>query len=331
MRVLMRRAVAAVTCAVALTTSGADASPSARLVYSRAVGADSCPDEDALRQAVASRVGYDPFFAWANKTIVATMAPEKPRGFVARVGLVDEGGTEHGTRDLHTDGDCSDLLGASALAIAIAIDPRSLARPVAAPEPPPVQDSPSPLTQPPPAERTSSAPERLPPAAASSSRVFFEASAGAVASVGFAPAPVAGAAIGVAARSRRWSLGIEGRIDAPATAAAMGGGKVAAWTVLGAVLPCLHGGPVFACAVAEAGAMQASSDGVAVARSTSLAWLAAGLRLGVEVPIQGLTHLRIRSDLVGDLDPATLRLNDAVAWNAPRVAASLGADVVAHF
>src|SRR5271170_1386767 len=125
----MRFAAAAFTCALALRASTASASPTARLVYSRAVGADSCPNEDALRRAVAARVGYDPFFAWANKTIVATMAADRPGGFTARVGLVDEGGTEHGTRDLHTDGDCSDLLGASALAIAIAIDPRSLMPP----------------------------------------------------------------------------------------------------------------------------------------------------------------------------------------------------------
>ncbi len=327
------RFAAAVTCALVLRASTASATPTARLVYSRAVGADSCPDEDALRRAVAARVGYDPFFAWAKTTIVATMAADRAGGFTARVGLVDEGGTAHGTRDLHTDGDCSDLLGASALAIAIAIDPHSLMPPTRAPEPAPAEVASSPTLAPrlARADAGASAPERPAPAAASPSRIVLEASAGVVASAGVAPAPVAGAALGFAARSRRWSVGIEGRIDAPTTMAATGGGKVDAWTVLAAVLPCAHGGPVLACAIGQAGAMQVSSEGVAIARSTSLVWLAAGLRLGVEVPIERLTFLRIRSDLVGDLEPARLRLNDAVAWSAPAVAASFGADVVAHF
>jgi hypothetical protein len=29
-----------------------------------------CPDEPALRKAVAARVGYDPFFPWAEQTVV---------------------------------------------------------------------------------------------------------------------------------------------------------------------------------------------------------------------------------------------------------------------
>jgi hypothetical protein len=51
-------------CALAVLSASrwAYATPSARLVYSRGHGAESCPDEHALREAVAARVGYDPFF-----------------------------------------------------------------------------------------------------------------------------------------------------------------------------------------------------------------------------------------------------------------------------
>jgi hypothetical protein len=48
----------------------ASASPSARLVYARSADASTCPDETALRGAVAARFGYDPFFAWAKRTVV---------------------------------------------------------------------------------------------------------------------------------------------------------------------------------------------------------------------------------------------------------------------
>ncbi|HTB72556.1 MAG TPA: hypothetical protein VK762_04915 [Polyangiaceae bacterium] len=124
-------AIWAALLASAIPTT-ANARPSARLVYSRAAGAESCPDERALRAAVAERVGYDPFFAWVKQAVVASMAPDGRRGFVARIRLVDEQGIEAGTRDLHADGACADLLDTAALAIAIAIDPQSLTpRPVA--------------------------------------------------------------------------------------------------------------------------------------------------------------------------------------------------------
>jgi hypothetical protein len=43
--------------ALLLVSATARATPSARLVYSRARGAEACPDEDALRRAVGTRVG----------------------------------------------------------------------------------------------------------------------------------------------------------------------------------------------------------------------------------------------------------------------------------
>ncbi|MGA7121912.1 MAG: hypothetical protein WBY94_17525, partial [Polyangiaceae bacterium] len=100
----------AVAAACALWSLPAQSTPSARLVYSRARGAESCPDEEAMRAAVAARVGYDPFFAWARKTIVASMAPASLRGFVAKVDLVDEQGMDHGARTLQASGECRELL-----------------------------------------------------------------------------------------------------------------------------------------------------------------------------------------------------------------------------
>jgi hypothetical protein len=77
--------------------------------------------------------------------------------------------------------------------------------------------------------------------------------------------------------------------------------------------------------------MRASSEGVVTPRSTSLLWLAAGGRFGVQFPIERQTLFRVRTDLVADLAPPRIRVNDADAWTAPWVAGSLGADIVAHF
>ncbi|MGH7434421.1 MAG: hypothetical protein ACRENE_01970 [Polyangiaceae bacterium] len=319
------------TCAAWMGLAGqAGATPTARLVYSRAVGAESCPDEASLRKAVAARIGYDPFFAWAPKTIVASMAPDPSGGFVARVGLVDDRGTEHGTRDLRTPGPCDDLLDTSALAIAIAIDPQSLA-PRPASDPP----APAPATKPTPAPleivaRPAAAEARV-PAAPSPSRWAVEASAGAAATAGIAPAPAAGFGLGVAVASPRLSLGLEGRIDAPVSIPATGRGSVSSWSALGALVPCARAGPLLACALAQVGVLQASSQGVEIEHGSTLLWLAAGLRLGVEVPIEKATRLRIHSDFLADLDPPVLRLSGWPAWTAPPLAATLGGDVVAHF
>src|SRR6188768_3765956 len=53
--------------------------PSARLEYTREVGAESCPDEAALRRAVADRLGYDPFDASAPELLRARVTASDGR------------------------------------------------------------------------------------------------------------------------------------------------------------------------------------------------------------------------------------------------------------
>ena len=333
----------AVRCAVALAvvvpallgTLPAHATPTSRLVYSRSSDADSCPDEQALRRAVAARVGYDPFFAWATRTIVASVV-RRNQAFVATVDLVDEKGVSHGARELRGEGECGELLDAVALAIAIAIDPQSLSRPNPPPSPPPSEPAVAPPAEviAPAAAPSDTAPAGPPLASASdlhADSIAFEASAGAVASTGVAPGPAVGFALGAALRLHAFSFGLEGRIDTPASATAPGGGDVSSWVVLGAVVPCLHLGPVFGCAIMQVGSAQTSGSGVSNTHSESLPWWATGGRLGVLFHMSEDTLLRVRTDVVANLDRQTLQLNGGDAWPAPPVAASLGIDLVLHF
>jgi hypothetical protein len=319
--------------AVLLASAAAHATPSARLVYSRARGAEPCPDEDALRQAVRARVGYDPFFAWAKKTIVASMAAAVPRGFVATVNLIDEQGMEHGARVLRTEGECGELREAAALAIAIAIDPRSLMPRPAAPEPAPKESTPPPVRPAsPPAEKAS--PERFARRSAGRSApvsLIWEISAGAVASAGVTPQPAAGLELGAALGWRGLSFGIEGHVDAPASVRAVGGGVISSWLAAAALLSCWRGGSLILCSVVQAGSIQTESEGVSNPRTQSILWLAAGGRFGVLVPLQSDAALRLRSDVVANLAPATLQLNTQDQWTQSPVAGSLGADVVFYF
>jgi hypothetical protein len=114
------------------------------------------------------------------------------------------------------------------------------------------------------------------------------------------------------------SLALEGRIDAPASTSASGGGDVTSWLVLGSLVPCLHLGPVF-------------GSGVPHATSASAPWWAAGGRVGVLFALSDDVMLRVRTDVLANIDRATLQLNGGTAWPAPPVATSLGADIVLHF
>ncbi|MFO0677084.1 MAG: hypothetical protein U0169_11140 [Polyangiaceae bacterium] len=114
--------------------------PAARLVYVRGSGAESCPDEDELRRAVATRLGYDPFFPTASSTLIADVERAKGR-FVAHIKLVGDDDVTRGARRLEHGGpSCADMIDTMALSISIAIDPESLTR-APRPDPVPAADS----------------------------------------------------------------------------------------------------------------------------------------------------------------------------------------------
>lgn len=333
-RRLVTLAVLAVVC---LAAASSRATPTSRLVYSRSVDAESCPDEQALRHEVATRVGYDPFFAWATRTIVAGIT-RREGAFVATVDLVDEKGVSHGARELRTERGCDDLLGAMALAIAIAIDPQSLSRV----GPPPADSAPAtpdtsvastPAAAPPMAAHSDSPPQQpvLARQPSPASQLGVEASAGFVASGGVAPNAAAGLSLGVGIGSPLVSFSVEGLIDAPSTSQGPGGGTLTTWLVLADAAPCVRFGSFLACALAQVGSLQASGDGVPNARSSSIAWWAAGGRLGTFFRLNDALSLRLRTDVVANLDRATLQLNGVGVWQFPAVAASLGLDLVLHF
>ncbi len=331
---------------VLLSTGGAAAAPSGRLVYSRTPGAESCPDEATLRRSVAARVGYDPFFPWAKRTVVASLA-RRSRDFVAIVSLVDEQGVAHGDRELRASGDCAELLDAMALAIAIAIDPTILTRPAppspiaggsgpseaapgvlgeAAAPPPPAAVTPQIFASPTPPDLPASL--QPPPA---THPADFEATLGAVASSGSAPDLAVGLSAGAQVRWRHVSVGVEGQVDAPASRTVQGSGDVSAWPVLGAIVPCAYFGAFLACAVAQGGALRVSSGGVPDQRATWTALWQAGARAGVLIRVGESVSLRVRSDLLVNLDRARLGLQGAPVWTAPSLDGSLGIDAVVRF
>jgi hypothetical protein len=112
---------------------------------------------------------------------------------------------------------------------------------------------------------------------------------------------------------------------------AKAGGEVSSWLAAASLVPCAYLGPLFACAVAQAGSMQTSGSGAPNTHSAQTPWWAAGGRLGVLLPLHGNLLLRLRGDLLADLSRPTLYLDGGPVWPAPLVAASLGADALLRF
>jgi hypothetical protein len=104
------------------------AGQSARLVYSRTAEAATCGDESGLRQAVARRLGYDPFVASSVNTVVAELRGDGD-GLKARVYVIRDGNLAGGVRELTSaNRNCTELIATVALAMSIAIDPDALDR-----------------------------------------------------------------------------------------------------------------------------------------------------------------------------------------------------------
>lgn len=87
----------------------------ARLSYERAAGAESCPDVAGLRDAVRSRLGYDPFTETAPASLVASVAATDT-GLRGVVKSFDASGVPIGERELTVrDETCEELVQAGGL------------------------------------------------------------------------------------------------------------------------------------------------------------------------------------------------------------------------
>jgi hypothetical protein len=319
----------------ALLTAGlAYGGASARLVYARAPEAASCPDELALRNAVAARLGYDPFFPWAKETVVVQVWRES-RQYKARLQLVSEAGLAHGTRTLSSSQtSCAELFDAAALAISIAMDslPKDEPAPTAPPaeQPPPApapEPAPPPAPSPPPPAPTPAEAPAPPPV-----RLGLMVGLDAVGVVGAEPGPTVAGAAFVGVRGPALSLALEGRVDAPASAAsAAGPGRVRVWSFQAAIVPCARYRVASFCALGVVSSVRGESADVTNPGRDSAISVAAGARVGLDWPLSETFSLDTHLDATADLRRVHMQLGGADAWTAPPVAAAAAVGVMAHF
>jgi hypothetical protein len=259
-------------------------------VYVREAGASACPAESDLRKAVASRIGYDPFFPTASKTVIAQIS-RGASGYRGKVQIVGDDGLLRGSRDLSTRGDdCSELLSALALAISIALDDLDDGKP-----PPPPDEATAPPPAPAPAEAPAIAPVAPPPpeprrdaapsATVAGARVGFLASAGPTASFGFAPSPSIGASLAATLRYSKLAARLGLRADLPASGDLTGGGSVSASSVLATASACVRGDVPFVCAGGGIGSFATTTSGLHAPASDTALLATLVLSGGVDLPV----------------------------------------------
>ncbi|HVH41670.1 MAG TPA: hypothetical protein VM925_04985, partial [Labilithrix sp.] len=142
-------------------TNVSSASPSAKLVFARGAETSACPDEAGFRSAVAARVGYDPFFPYAKRTVVTRIDAAAGGRFRARMEVLDESGALLGEKVfVSSQGDCEELVRTLALAVSLAIDVADPPPLASEPLPEPAAKAAPPASEPPPPAAEAPRPER---------------------------------------------------------------------------------------------------------------------------------------------------------------------------
>lgn len=303
---LLVATLSAVTLAAA-SRARADELPRARLVYTAADAGPTCPDERALRQRVATRLGVDPFVAEGDLAFQVAIVARGGR-YTATIVVSDHGGPRS-SRTLD-DAACPALVDSVASTIALTIDPIGTPRKsptgdaTARPEHPRDDDAappPSLPALPPPPEREGpldaarprEAP-RPPRPAPKGLDISPTATLDVTAHVGLAPNPTFGARLGLGLASKRLSVHAEG--SAEATAAAGGARDEVVGQVFAAhIVPCLSvTGPWLVCAAIDLGVVRARARLGTLPDYAVDPIVGLGARAGLRLPIGRVWAFRVQ-------------------------------------
>jgi len=301
----------------------------ARLTYVVPPSLAQCPDEESFRNQVAARLGYDVFSGGGEEvsvTLSARAGRIRGRAVVTRAGQATPG-----VRELEAPPEeCSSLVSALAIAVAIALDPvhsmapvvRAAPPPVAAsvPEAPPV--SPAPPVRPPPLS---------PPAPTSARKALTISGVGDVlATVGETPGPTLGGELGVALRYGLLVAEARVRVDSMVTPTTVPSGDRLVATVYSLVVsPCAQAGPWRGCVVGRVGLFEGDDPDIANAPLGTSGFASVGLEAGYVLAI--VHQLRIRGLVMVEapLVRTSLNVGGSRQWLAGPVMGGLafGVDV----
>jgi hypothetical protein len=100
---------------------------------------------------------------------------------------------------------------------------------------------------------------------------------------------------------------------------------------MGTLAPCAGTGLVLICAIGSLGLLEGQGASIAQPRSGAVVVAAVGGRVGVEVPIADHVFLRSQLDVVANLTPVSLLIDQRKVWEAPFAAGMIAAGVVGRF
>jgi hypothetical protein len=311
------------------TDAVADATPR-RFVYRREAGTEACPSGEDIRSRVLAHLGYDPFAAagQGNERVeqIALTITRVGMRVVARIERTGPSGAPEGTREFASaSGDCDELASTAAFAVAFAVDPlHARDEPLALSAPTETAAQREPPAPPPPMSREAPVPAPL----ARREPLRLRLGASALGLVGAEPSPTVGASGLVGAAWTRWSLDLEGRGDLAATTELARGGTIHVHVLAGALIPCVAVGVLRGCAIGSIGVLRGRSEGLAMPAQADSLWAAAGLRMGMEVPVGGAVKVRALGELQGVLTRTTLETDGVAVWTTSPLAAAFGLGAV---
>jgi hypothetical protein len=305
----------------------------ARLSYAPDADVARCPSARELKDAVASRLGYDPFDVEAGAAGGAATGPA-PRDVIVQVhrrgtgivGVLELRGPRPGQRELSSpSGDCRELLDSFAVTIAIGLDPASLTRPAGEPPPEPSANVPPP----PPTAATAQAPQappaaERPPPAASSESLDVRLGAGPLVMFGELPATAPALAVMLGVRWRWLEPAVEALAALPVSLDSPSG-RITASLLAASLVPGGHADVFFGCVGVTLGSLRGDGERVLVPLHGSQLYAAASARAGAELALSRAIWLRGYIEAVAPITRITLQLAAQDVWRMPSVAARVGA------
>ncbi len=292
--------------------------PEAELVWLRSGAGQAC-DEGALRQAVAIRLGYDPFIPSHSTKVLVEISGST--SLTAHVRVARQG-TPSAERVLTGPSDCRSLTDALALALAVAVDPMVLTRvaPVPKPEPVVVAEPEVPVVAPVLQVEAPPAPVVVQPVKAPLETHLSFSAAGA-AEVGFQPGGLAGARLGVRlAITSRFSTGLSGWVGFPSHAALEEGGFVDGMSVGGLFDACLHVWRLAGCGAIRGGGLRYQARELIDPQSGWAPTMHAGPRLLFELPGSSVVAVHAGAELWFPLLRTQMLVSGSTEWKLPSVA-----------
>jgi hypothetical protein len=265
----------------------------------------------------------------ATARLTTTIFRGPGREVHATMDLQDAAGTVGWSRHLVAyNDDCRELVLNMALSIRIALDPNLRPRPPKDGQPTSSAVYPSvpPAASGAPTGALAIGPSRRGEPESQPTGPEVRAGLGGGVSFGTLPLVSGGPSLELSVRYRRFSLGVEGRIDLPTTLDLKDGERLTAWLAAAAVAPCAQFRHVFGCGFVSLGAVT-SAGSWADGRSDRTALIAAtGPRAGIELPLSERFAARIHGDLALSLTPTDLGTQHT--WMSPAVAGLLGIRLV---